>query len=425
VQLTSRHEDYVVNPVASSLRSVVRPLSFTRILAIAFILMSGLCCGVQPVSGLGFGPQLPPVLHECDVNCNTLRLENGHYVLMTRYPWDRFPGPIIWTVEEFSAHAFKLHRTYPANQVFAGEIAPDGAHLINVTINGTPSTGLHIAWGNALSSVYGNNGERDAAGSPQAADRRPSCHPDSPSVGAQSTADPTAVVMALVPKALHICDANCKTLQFREAGLVYLDMAYWVDYGTFGSSPYQWAILSFNPGCVKIRRNSPTAQGILEGKIGADGHTLTDTSVDGVPQVVQVAWGPAINTVYGSNAERDAPLIEARRQQAIAQRSPEDNRIIQIIWNAYQTRSCPANDIDPVSRAPRWILNQQRANELSSDEMKAYMQISWQCFLTPQNAAEAEQLRKINQQSDEWQSEWRDQCKQNAAQYHRDDSSCG
>jgi hypothetical protein len=104
---------------------------------------------------------LPPVLHECDVNCNTLKLENGNYVIMTRYPWDRYPGPIVWKVESFTRESVRLHRTYPVDQVFEGKMSDDGNSLVSVTVNGAVG-GTRIAWGDSLNTVFGSNAERDS-----------------------------------------------------------------------------------------------------------------------------------------------------------------------------------------------------------------------------------------------------------------------
>src|ERR1700733_8123001 len=103
---------------------------------------------------------LPAVLHECDVNCNTLKLVDGNYVIVTRYPWDRFPGPIVWKVESWNHQSVRLHRTYPVDQVFEGPMSSDGNSLTSVTVNGAPG-GTRIAWGAALDTVYGSNSERD------------------------------------------------------------------------------------------------------------------------------------------------------------------------------------------------------------------------------------------------------------------------
>jgi len=106
--------------------------------------------------------QLPPVIHECDVNCNTLTLQNGYYVVPP-HRWEHPNKPIIWTVEEFTPQWLTLHRTYPVDQVFRAQIAPEGDRSDNVTINGNPEAGLKMAWGTALNSVFGSNEERDQA----------------------------------------------------------------------------------------------------------------------------------------------------------------------------------------------------------------------------------------------------------------------
>ena len=104
---------------------------------------------------------LPPVIHECDVNCNTLTLRNGSYVVPPQ-PWEHPPGLIIWTVESFTYGWVALHRTYPVTQTFTGQISPNGYTLMNVAVDGRPAA-IRFAWGSALNTVYGSNWERDEA----------------------------------------------------------------------------------------------------------------------------------------------------------------------------------------------------------------------------------------------------------------------
>jgi len=105
---------------------------------------------------------LPPVIHECDVNCLTLTLENGQYIA-SHQRWEPPNLRIVWSVESFTPQLVALHRTYPVDQVFRGQISPDGNTLINITYNGRPGPGIKIAWGAALSTVFANNEERDRA----------------------------------------------------------------------------------------------------------------------------------------------------------------------------------------------------------------------------------------------------------------------
>ena len=106
---------------------------------------------------------LPTEIHECDVNCITLKLENGNYVYTTHYSWEPPNLKVTWTVESFTRESVALHRTWPVDQVFKGQMSKDGNSLVNVTVNGSPDPKVQIAWGNALNTVYGSNQERDNA----------------------------------------------------------------------------------------------------------------------------------------------------------------------------------------------------------------------------------------------------------------------
>jgi hypothetical protein len=107
-------------------------------------------------------PRFPPnQLHFCWTNCFTLILENGVY--------RRTDGTDeSWTIETFSANGVVLHRHgVPADWngnsqdvVYAGQVSND--RLINVTVNGKPTSGIDASWGTALNTLPANNAERDA-----------------------------------------------------------------------------------------------------------------------------------------------------------------------------------------------------------------------------------------------------------------------
>jgi hypothetical protein len=108
----------------------------------------------------------PSVMHFCDVNCVTLKWEDGHYLATNDNE--------IWTVESFTRESVILRRTVtrPAfTKIYKGQISPEGDRLVNA-VNpfagpGQPAK-IDLAWGAALGSVPGSNAERDRAqGSPQ------------------------------------------------------------------------------------------------------------------------------------------------------------------------------------------------------------------------------------------------------------------
>jgi hypothetical protein len=107
------------------------------------------------------GARSPPVeLHFCWTNCFTLILDNGVY--------HRADGTAeTWTVETFSPDAIVLHRHdapadwngYSEDVVYAGQVAND--RLIDVTVNGKPTSGIDASWGAALDTLPGSDAERD------------------------------------------------------------------------------------------------------------------------------------------------------------------------------------------------------------------------------------------------------------------------
>jgi hypothetical protein len=124
---------------------------------------------------------LPPsTLHFCWTNCFTLILVNGVYRRA-----DGTEGS--WTVETFSTTAVVLHRhDSPADWnghrqdvVYAGRVAND--RLIDVTVNGKPTSGIDASWGIALNTLPGSNAERDS---------KSTANPDSSSGAMSSAAAP-------------------------------------------------------------------------------------------------------------------------------------------------------------------------------------------------------------------------------------------
>jgi len=105
-------------------------------------------------------PWPPRTLHFCWTNCFTLILSDGAYV--------RADGTDeTWTVERFTANSVRLHRHdapadwngFRTDVIYEGDVSND--RLINITVNGKPTSGVDAAWGAALNTLPGSNAERD------------------------------------------------------------------------------------------------------------------------------------------------------------------------------------------------------------------------------------------------------------------------
>ena len=122
----------------------------------------------------------PTVIHFCGANCFTLTWANGHYAITSpRNSWDPPDFTSTWTVETFTPQSVILHRHDSPNRanpasipngwdvVYRAKISPDGNRLVGVTLNGTPTPIIKVAWGDALTQVPGCNAERDGTGTCQ------------------------------------------------------------------------------------------------------------------------------------------------------------------------------------------------------------------------------------------------------------------
>lgn len=100
----------------------------------------------------------PDEMHVCGTqDCFTLSLDNGIY--------RRVDGSDdTWTIESFTSTAVVLRRhgaaTGNADVMYSGGVAND--RLINVKVDGNPTSGLDASWGIALNTLPGTNAERDA-----------------------------------------------------------------------------------------------------------------------------------------------------------------------------------------------------------------------------------------------------------------------
>lgn len=111
------------------------------------------------------------------------------------------------------------------------------------------------------------------------------------------------------PTVMHFCDVNCTTLQWDKGRYVTINR------NGFESADFSdiWTVESFTRESVILHR---TATGnfafsvVYKGQISQDGNTLINAanpfaSLSGQPAQIRLAWGTALNTVPGGNAERD------------------------------------------------------------------------------------------------------------------------
>lgn len=113
---------------------------------------------------------LPPIMHFCDVNCTTLKLERGRYVTVSNNNFTDPGWSDIWEIEKFTPESVVLHRTETGRYAFSvryhGQVSPEGGRLVNATnpfgnYRGQPPY-VALAWGSELGRVPGSNAERDA-----------------------------------------------------------------------------------------------------------------------------------------------------------------------------------------------------------------------------------------------------------------------
>jgi len=111
------------------------------------------------------------------------------------------------------------------------------------------------------------------------------------------------------PEVMHFCAKNCFTLQWQNGRYVSVTRYSWCPNTSI------WTIEGFTRGSVLLhRRDSPCAlipnglDIVYAGRISNEGNSLIFSTVNGSPDVadLRLAWGSALNTVPGSNEERDS-----------------------------------------------------------------------------------------------------------------------
>jgi hypothetical protein len=109
----------------------------------------------------------------------------------------------------------------------------------------------------------------------------------------------------VLPHELHFCWTNCFTLVL-EQGV----------YHRVDGTDETWTVETFSPTAFVLHRHDPPADWnghspdvVYAGQVAND--RLIGVSVDGRPTSgIDASWGGALNTLPGSNAERDAPNPE-------------------------------------------------------------------------------------------------------------------
>ncbi len=115
-----------------------------------------------------------------------------------------------------------------------------------------------------------------------------------------------------LPTIMHFCDVNCTTLQLKNGRYesVQNNNRYdpnWTDI---------WTVERFTPESVILHRtetgNFPFSDVIVKGRMSPDRNSLVNAvnpfHGQGQPETISLAWGSALNTVPGSNVERNRAI---------------------------------------------------------------------------------------------------------------------
>jgi hypothetical protein len=117
------------------------------------------------------------------------------------------------------------------------------------------------------------------------------------------------------PSVMHFCYANCWTLSW--------DNGHYI--ASTDNARSIWTVERFTSELVTIHRTDTNGGGgvafeaVYAGQISKEGDHLANVTINGEKSDFRLAWGTALNTVPGSNAERDRgkpqpaqPVIVAR-----------------------------------------------------------------------------------------------------------------
>ena len=151
------------------------------------------------------------------------------------------------------------------------------------------------------------------------------------------------------PKVIHFCWTNCFSLSLGN-GL----------YTRTDGTDETWTVESFTPTAVILHRHSvPAAWNGFSADVMYQGQASNDRLINitlngrAVPDI-KVAWGAALDTLPGSNAERDQRDVAQTKQQAIDASPPPGAPA--------RTDTAPAMNVDMrAADAPPPLLNEEPA----------------------------------------------------------------
>ncbi len=277
--------------------------------AFAYVMCAATPANAQPPSAPG--TPLPIQMRVCTVEpvkwnpCGIWTLRNGEYDAL----WQDIGVTASVTVTRFAADGVSMTRTdfgrHVGTYYYRGKISASG-HSIEggetFDVNGRPIGHFNATWTEVAAS-----GTKDAA---------------------------LEVDRERLPAVLHFCAYNCFSLEQRGDHYEVTDPA-----RPPGTPPgSRWTFLQFAPGRpVYIHRHeepSPLNQNKgteinYTGEFSPDGNSLINVLQDGaLAPNVKFAWGAALDTLPGSNAERDARQASqqqtelARRQALLPSRAP-------------------------------------------------------------------------------------------------------
>jgi hypothetical protein len=122
----------------------------------------------------------------------------------------------------------------------------------------------------------------------------------SATASAQATAPQSSSTAEALPPVMHFCALNCMTLTLNNGKYVTLNE----DGVTLAAV---WRVESFSTESVIIHRNDVTGfSAVFKGQISSDGGRLINVTMNDAPAPGTIfTWGNALNSIPGSNAERD------------------------------------------------------------------------------------------------------------------------
>jgi Sel1 repeat len=196
------------------------------------------------------------------------------------------------------------------------------------------------------------------------------------------TASATDSTLAL-PSVIHMSAANCATMVLRDGHYEFAARNPW-EPEDFTSV---WTVLAFTKQLVVFHRHdsrNPANRAAPNGwdvtytaQISADGNTLVNVTENGVPAAnLHFAWGSALDSVPGSNAERDRRARSSVAQANLGDGQPAEVPSGQSVANTVATNP-PAGAFKqnalPLSAVEDWEAGVRLATQAKyEDAIQAY-----------------------------------------------------